>query len=188
MKIKLFAKMLAGWALLAVGATACNGTPANSAANQPNSDAIKASSERGSSYFCDRSKDETFTTFARASTGRIPVIRWESKYFEGSGYTPEKRCLEVSEKFQAASNNGLLNFITTGMENRQPVVCVSSAYGGPCKMTLWTLKPSDNASEVIQKLWQGAYATGPLSQSSGGSQIYIDMKEFLRTAPVEEGS
>lgn len=189
MKIPFFARAMAGFLSIAVGAIACTSTQTNSVSTQSTSDRVQASTERGSDYFCDKSKDETWTTFARSPRGRLPIIRWESEFFKDSGYTPEKRCKEVSENFLVASQRGILSFITTGMENRQPVVCVSRDNGGPCSMTLWTLKPTDNASEVIQKIFQvGPYAGRPLSQSSSGSSIYIDVKEFLRTAQAEEGN
>lgn len=114
----------------------------------------------------------------------IPVINWVSRHFDGSGYTPERRCQEVSARFQSAHVSGRLNFVTTGMRNGQPVICTSSASGGPCSEILYTLKPGTNASQTLQQLFDiqmGRAGAGPLYESE--SRPYLDMNRFLSEAP-----
>ena len=60
------------------------------------------------------------------------MIRWESEAFTTVGYPPQKRCEIVSQKFQAYLEQGILNYITTGRENHERVICVSKEEGGPC--------------------------------------------------------
>lgn len=123
------------------------------------------------------------TTVAQSSRPDIPVIRWVSDFGDEVGYTPQKRCEEVSNRFQQYYNQGVLNFVTTGRQNNQNIVCVSSEKGGACQGLLFTLKPNDNPSNVIQQMFEVAsYASGPIDQSSG---IYIDIKKILETAPVD---
>jgi hypothetical protein len=118
------------------------------------------------------------TTVFYAPEGRLEVIRWVSHYFAGSGYTPEVRCRDVSQRFQRFYEVGILNYVTTGIVNRLPVVCVSTELGGPCTGVLFTLRPDENASQVVQQLFDISYANaGPLYES--GSRIYLDMNEFL---------
>lgn len=119
------------------------------------------------------------TTMFYAPEGSLPVIRWRSHYFAQSGYTPEVRCRAVSARFQRFYNAGILNYVTTGIVNRLPVVCVSSEFGGPCSGILYTLRPGQNASQVLQQLFDISYGqAGPLYES--GSRLYLDMNEYLR--------
>ncbi|MGK7877672.1 MAG: COP23 domain-containing protein, partial [Xenococcaceae cyanobacterium] len=57
------------------------------------------------------------TTMARnVNTNRtLPVIRWQSQYFAGSGFDNFTRCQLVSSRFQKAYNSGDLNYITAGI-------------------------------------------------------------------------
>jgi len=153
-------------AIIALG-TACQSTP---------------------TYYCDRSTDGTPTTFVKTARGKIPLIRWESEDFTSVGYPPEKRCEIVSEKFQLYVQQGILNYITTGRENHERVICVSREEGGPCEGTLWTLRKDDDADELIDQLLKLSYASGvPFAQNAGGySQVYIEMDNILRNAPIEK--
>lgn len=172
MKLQLFTQMLTVSAL-ALSAIATLSQP---------------SSAQTKTYFCDTS-DGVPTTVARNVTGRmIPVIRWTSNL--GSEYTPQRRCQEVSARFQNASEKGLLNYMTTGIMGGQKVVCASSEYGGPCSDLLFTLNRNQNASAVIQHLVEIGYkARGPVIQSKdGSSQIYIDMNMLLRETPDQKGN
>ena len=123
------------------------------------------------------------TTVAQSPRGDIPVIRWVSDFGSEVGYDPQKRCDEVSNRFQKYYNKGVLNFVTTGRQNNQNIVCISSDKGGTCQDLLFTLKPKDNPSLVIKQMFEVAsYASGPIDQSSG---VYIDMKKLLAEAPVD---
>lgn len=123
-------------------------------------------------------------TFAQTPIGAIPIINWVSHQFSDSGYTPERRCQEVSGRFQSAYNQGTLNYITTGYKNGQPVVCTSSSNGGGCSMVLFTLKPGSDASRTVQQLFDiRNLAAGALYESD---TVYLDMNAFLEgTSPVD---
>ncbi len=134
---------------------------------------------RPNKFYCDRGRNGIPTTFVKTPQGTYPVIRWVSNYFLSAGYTPMSRCSQVSNKFQLFYDNGSLDYITTGIVNRQPVVCVSSQNGGPCQGVLFTLKPNQSASQTIQKLFDirvGA-TTGPLYESS--SRFYLNFNDYL---------
>ncbi|MGA7934325.1 MAG: COP23 domain-containing protein [Kovacikia sp.] len=130
------------------------------------------------SFFCDRDRHNRPTTFAATSGGTLPIVRWVSHYFAQSGYDPETRCQEVSGRFDLFYRQGRLNYVTTGIVNRLPVVCVASQIGGPCTGVLFTLKPDENASRVIQQLFDvRAGASGSLYESE--SRQYIDIKQYM---------
>jgi hypothetical protein len=129
-----------------------------------------------------------YTTYAQTPRGNIPVIRWNSYYFEGSGYTPERRCQEVSSRFQNLHSQNMLSSITAGYLNGQPVICAGSRGGCTSGNLLFTLKSGSDSASVLQQLFDvraGASAT-PLYQSSNGSGVpTIDMNQYLKNAPVE---
>lgn len=150
------------------------------------------SQAQNTSFYCGMCNGVP-TTFADTPRGTVPVIRWVSQHFSGSGYTPQQRCEEVSGRFQTYYNQGILNYVTTGYMNRMPVVCVSSTNGGECTGLLYTLKPGQNASRTLQQLFdirQGA--AGPLYEDSSGGgtteKVYIDINNYLETAEVESDS
>lgn len=134
-------------------------------------------------FFCG-SDGVNPVTYAGTARGNVPIVRWQSHYFSGSGYTPQQRCQEVSGRFQTYYNNGTLNYITTGIMNSQPVVCTSSTNGGGCSGLLFTLRPNDNASQVVQQLFNvRAGAAGPINQSA--SRVYVDINDLLTNGAVE---
>ena len=125
-------------------------------------------------------------TVALTPAGQKTVIRWVSGYFSESGYTPMTRCREVTERFQTFMNQGVLNYITTGYMNSQPVVCVTSSNGGGCQGLLFTLKRGENASRVLQQLFEvKAGAGGPLNESS--ERVYINVNDILGARAASGG-
>lgn len=124
-------------------------------------------------------------TMAKTKRGYIPVIKWTSEYFGSSGWSPQARCQEVSDRFETYYQEGTLNFLTTGRKNRQSVVCVAEYKGGPCSGLLFTLKPGSNPGRTLQQLLSVRVgASGPLNEST--ARVYIEMEEFLNKAPVDK--
>lgn len=138
----------------------------------------------------DQKTNQRFpTTYAWNQRGKIPIVRWKYKWFENSEYTPERRCQEVSSRFQAAYDNQSLNYITNGTENNQKVICTARQQDAACANTLLTLRPGDDSLEILTALkdqlrGQGG---GPPDHNSKRQVYYkINFKKFLQTAPVEE--
>lgn len=130
------------------------------------------------SFFC-QTGGEAPTTYVNTPSGNIPLIRWVSRYFKHSGYSPDVRCQEVSQRFNQYYNQGVLNYVTTGYMNDLPVICVASEIGGPCTGTLFTLKPGEDASRVVQQLFDvRAGASGPLYENQ--ERIYVDMRPYTQ--------
>ncbi|MGD1914208.1 MAG: COP23 domain-containing protein [Rivularia sp. (in: cyanobacteria)] len=108
-----------------------------------------------------------------------------------AGYNPQRRCEEVSSRFQRHYNQGSLDFITAGYLNNQPAICAGNG-GIPCtsEKLLFTLKPGQNAANTIQQLFNiRTGAAGPLYESTrrvsqSSSVSVVDMNKFLREAPV----
>jgi hypothetical protein len=182
MKLKLVTQTLLG-AAIAFSATTVVSQPSNACpvgGIQPCAPQLLSS--QNNIFFCDV-KHGVPTTAVRTYGGVVPVIRWVSHYFLPSGYDPYARCQDVSARFQTYYNNGMLDYITTGIVNRQPVVCVTDSDGGPCQGVLFTLKPGQSASRVIQRLFDiRAGASGPLYESN--SRIYLNMNQYLQNRGV----
>jgi len=137
-------------------------------------------------FFCGVSNDGIPTTFANTSRGTVQVVKWTSEFFTDSGYSPERRCQEVSSRFQRHYSSGQLNFLTAGYLNGQPAICAGNS-SPPCtsEKLLFTLKPGSDAAARIQQIFyigSGA-SNAPLLESSDPSPT-VDLKRFLEQAPV----
>ncbi|WP_448380585.1 COP23 domain-containing protein [Gloeomargarita sp.] len=129
------------------------------------------------SFYCGISQGVP-TTLAKSGDRLVPIIRWTSNVFSGSGYSAERRCQEVSKRFQTYYDDGSLSFITTGRMNGQNVVCVAMRHGGPCVGLLFTLKPGANPTQVVNQLFNiRTRASGPLNETT--ARPYIDFAELL---------
>jgi Circadian oscillating protein COP23 len=137
-------------------------------------------------FYCGTSKN-TPTTMARTSRGPVSVIRWTSKNAFGENYPPEVRCKIVSSKFQEYYTDGTLNFLTTGVQNRQPVICAVQSKGGPCSV-LFTLKLGSDPDQTLKQLLSIRDRSTTLVLNESISSPVIDFNDFLKTAPVEESS
>lgn len=145
-----------------------------------------------STFVCSTSQGKP-ATVARSAEGEIPVIIWESDYFSESGYTPEKRCQLVSERFEQYRANGMLKYLTTGVMNQQPVVCVTQTDGGSCGGLLFTLKKESDPNETLRNLLAVRdRAGGPLSETgcdtvygNRDGKLYVDMDLYLQCVSPE---
>jgi Circadian oscillating protein COP23 len=132
-------------------------------------------------------------TVVQTARGKITVIRWVSNVF-GGDYSPDYRCRVVSAKFQQFHQDGKLNYLTTGISNGQPVICVANVKGGSCSGVLFTLKPGRDPLNTLTRLMNVRVQAGPaLNESTAGSsevgsEQYVDVANFLSTAPTDDSS
>jgi Circadian oscillating protein COP23 len=152
---------------------------------------VQAESQSSNRFFCGKSRnpvtgDENPTTIARTQRGNVLMIHWKSTVFVNglNDFTPESRCIEVSRRFQEFYSQGNLSYLTIGKINNQNVICVAQEYGGACKGLLLTLEPKDDPQVVLRDLMDvRVNARGPITR--GTDAPYIDIEEFLDTAPVQ---
>ncbi len=142
------------------------------------------------SGFDQRANKRLPTTYAWTPRGKIAVVRWKYSWFNSQTISPQKRCEDVSSRFQTAYNNQTINYITNGTANGQGVICTARQKDGACNTTLLTLRPQDDPVEILSDLKDilRGHSTEPIQHSSGKSQVYyqIDIRKFLQTAPVEK--
>jgi hypothetical protein len=121
------------------------------------------------------------TTLAMMSDGRqVPVIHWTSNVFDAAGWTPQRRCQEVSGRFDTYNRQGRLTYLTTGRINEQPVICTAPNDNAGCDGLLYTLKPGQSATNTLRKLLDiRLKVKDPLYETNG--RLYVNMDRLLNT-------
>jgi hypothetical protein len=116
---------------------------------------------------------------------QVPVIRWTSSTFDDAGWSQERRCQEVSARFDEFLKQGRLTYITTGRMNGLPVICTAANRGGACDGLLYTLKPGQDATSTLKNLLDiRTKARGPLNETN--SRLYVSIDELLSTAQAND--
>lgn len=135
-------------------------------------------------YVCQDSGDGTFATVAKTSIGDIQLINWSKNI--STEYTPESRCVEVTERFESLSNLDSLDYLTTGRINGENVIC-SAGDNGDCNRDLpeqgllFTITGDRPPGEVLLNLLDlGLARDVPPINESAGERLYIDVNNFLR--------
>lgn len=132
-------------------------------------------------FVCGTAQGAPSTNAVKADGGQVPVIRWTSTTFEAAGWSQERRCQEVSSRFNTYLQQGRLAYITTGRINGLPVICTARSNGGACDGLLYTLKPGQNATATLQNLLEiRVKARGPLNETT--SRLYVSLDELMTTA------
>ncbi|MEC4893824.1 MAG: COP23 domain-containing protein [Oscillatoria sp. PMC 1051.18] len=147
--------------------------------------ATQPSYAQASTFVCRQDNKGIPTTYAQTPRGVVPIIKWVSDYF-GTEFTPEKRCQIVSQRFTDYNNRGILNYLTSGYLNRQPVICAGTSCNS--NNLLFTLRSDQNPGKVLEELRNNrSNAAGPSFQGSNPSNSFvtIDFYQYLREAPVE---
>jgi len=130
---------------------------------------MQPSQAQDTGFVCAVTNDNVPTTLAQTGDGPVDVFKWQSTYFRPP-YTPMQRCQEVTERMNSFAAQGMLDYITTGRVNNQPVLCAGSACDRSGSNVLLTLRRDQNPNQVLQEINANrAGAAGPSRQLSGGS-------------------
>ena len=141
---------------------------------------VTAAEPLASSISCMNANGVPATVVSTKSGKQVPIIYWKSDTFSGSGWTPTRRCQEVSARFQEYHEAGTLEFITTGRMNGMPVLCVSKTDGGGCAGLLYTLKPGQNATATLQKLFDIRNKPGAAPLEETTARLYVNFDTVVR--------
>jgi hypothetical protein len=142
-------------------------------------------------FYCAEYKG-VYRTFANSARGRRILFNWINTV--SGGWTPVRRCQEVSGRLQKFSDNNMLRYLRTGYVNRQPVICVVGKTGGNCnsQQVLLTLKPNDDPEAMLLNIMDlRRSVTKPISLNDDmrfyvGEDFYVDAEKFLEALPDEE--
>lgn len=143
-------------------------------------------------YYCAQLQGQ-WNTFVNTPRGRVKLVGWESKFSEQ--WTPQRRCVEVSRRFQNFLETGTLKYIRTGVVNQLPVICVAQSRGGVCpnENVLITFNPETDPENVLIQLVNFRRSVSgqtivlnenDLAFYSQG-EFYIDVNKFIEQIPVE---
>lgn len=136
-----------------------------------------------SKFYCGNSSGVPATMTTTRSGKQVPIILWKSGAFSSDGWSPERRCEEVSQRFNNLHQTGALKYLTTGRTNGMPVICAAKSEGSGCVEggLLYTLKPGQNAGQTLRNLLAvRTKATGPLTETT--SRPYFSMASIEETA------
>ena len=104
------------------------------------------------------------------------LIRWTSDLGASVGYTPERRCNEVTNRMNLYfSNSG--QFITHGIQKGQKVICTTDRLGKDCLNLLYTLTPNKDPKVVLEDLFgvnPSSVQRGPLREPPCPTYISVD--------------
>lgn len=131
-----------------------------------------------------------YATVAVSRDGRTaPLIAWSSEEFSDSGYTPQRRCADVTSRFNSVlreNGNNLSNiYLTVGPVNRLVVLCHTSNTRSGCNRSnvLFTLSQRNQRSgdpqEILENLFnRRVLSSGNPVQESGG-QPYVNLETLI---------
>jgi hypothetical protein len=136
-------------------------------------------------FSCEMDAGEPSTVVAHPEQGNVPIIRWTSDFGASAGYDQQKRCNEVTARFQTYHDQGKLRYLTTGRMNRQRVICVTDSPEGSCQGLLYTVKPGDNPNERLRSLINRRQSAGAPVLSETGARVYIEFEQFVEAKATE---
>jgi hypothetical protein len=145
---------------------------------------IVISSDRKVTYKCIQ-RNGYPTTVAYTERGKVEIIVWKKRIW-GSVWTPQRRCQEVTKRFQKHSDNGNLRYVWYGKKNNYNVICVvrHTSWGYKCREDgiLITLESGDNPDEVMKALFDfDRVSSSPLVRGD-----ILDWEEYLENSPTFE--
>ncbi|AUT01960.1 hypothetical protein CLI64_17060 [Nostoc sp. CENA543] len=146
----------------------------------------------GTTFYCAKNKGIP-VTFARTQDGKkVPIIRWVSSNYFPPPWTAQRRCAEVSRRFQRNYDNGRLRRIKTGTLRGEPVVCAAMNQNSACtdNTLLFTLKRGTDPNAIVRRLFdRRALAAGnALNESASNSEsspVDIDFDIYLQNATTD---
>lgn len=131
-----------------------------------------------------------YVTVAVSKNGTVsnPMIAWTTEEFSGAGYTPQRRCEEVTTRLNSIlnQNGGTLSGLqlTIGPVNGQLVLCSVNNTNSGCNGNnmLFTLSEKNrrNSRKVLEGLLNAtANASGNAMQESADGQLYVNLETLV---------
>ena len=117
------------------------------------------------SYTCEENEGVP-TTFIKIAQEKRAVIRWLNDLGKEAGYTPERRCQEVTARFNLWGKQQR-QYVNYGIMNNQPVLCATDKPKGGCISLLYTLKPGDDPKKTLNdflELNKNNFASSPVRE------------------------
>ncbi len=149
----------------------------------PNFPADKPSSEGKVAFYCDRHEGKPAMIAKHPERGEVTLIVFVSKYFSASGWNPQRRCEQVSYKFQSNIERGHLRKVIASWSNDLMVFCASEdesvEYVSRCEddRVLMTLREQDRPEVLLEEL-RGLKQGKKLSPLYHSQQDIVEVDEI----------
>lgn len=144
---------------------------------------IEPASAQSITFECQPDNNQVPTTYAVTPDGSKPVIKWQSDFFAQSSWTPMKRCQTVTERFNSFNSQNMMNDVTSGWVNRQPVVCATLNCSN--ETLLFTLRPEQNPEQVLQEIFANRQGASTPTVQCSGCNASVNLQNYLDQTPVE---
>jgi len=145
--------------------------------------AAQPSNAKEKTHFVCGSDQGVPATLAISPDGKsVPVIRYVSESFERAGYSAQKRCEEISARFQYYNERRELDFMTVGKINGQNVICVTRKEGGDCSRDLKyeglliAVSPFANPRITLEQLIATRLQAGSALSEGGEDRPYVNTR------------
>ncbi len=133
-----------------------------------------------SGFWCNSTSNPPLTVYQDSQGGQELWIKWVSDYFSGSGWTPTRRCAEVSQRLEDYRVRRELDFVTIGVMNNQPVICTATQDQGPCVGLIYTLKPDQDPIATLNQFFAWREGQAGLPSLLENAEIpYIDVRSRI---------
>ena len=116
------------------------------------------------------------------------IIRWNSDFGALVGYTPERRCQEVTGRMNIYLNQKNL-YVTHGIMNREKVICTTDKLGKDCIHLLYRLKPDQDPKLTLKDLFElnkRNVQSDPLREKACRTYINVDALVAGKTRFAQE--
>ncbi len=138
--------------------------PANSPTAQPSSPTPTSTSNLDDPRFtCELTSGE-YTVMYHPESRPNQRYPWAVPGKMGGGWTPEKRCLEISRRLEEYRSDGLLE-LNIGRENSHDILCVTTEVDPSCRIVL-TVPPGENPETIRNLVFEN------LVTADSGAQTY----------------
>lgn len=104
-------------------------------------------------FFCGMSNGLP-STIVRTVRGPMPIIVWANKDLTQLDGSSERRCKEISARFERFNNSGQLKYIKTGTIDGQSVICTAKDRNSYCSSdtVLLTISSNTDANFILRLL------------------------------------
>lgn len=122
---------------------------------------------QGIQFSCVQHPQAGFVTTVSNGSVTRALITWNSQAFSNSGWTPEARCVAVTDRFNQAFASGSRLRLTTGVVNNLGVICGLQGQERRCNggNVIITLTPGVDPRAALNQIVSAAAGGRPLAQS-----------------------
>lgn len=152
-----------------------------------------SNAESKTRFVCGEDKGEPATLAILPDGTKAPIIRYVSGAFTSAGFSDQKRCDEISARFQYFNDLREIDFMTVGKINGQNVICVTRKEGADCSRDLKseglliTVRPGVNPNTTLSQLINVRLQAGSeLSENPADERGYVNMQCLIDSGKSQE--